>query len=473
MGAAEAEIFEAQKMIAQDPSLLEKATALIRDDNMDAPHAVARVLDSYEARIQELDDEYLRERSSDIGEVKRRLLDIMGDVNPEFQCADSENCQRGRDRIVVAEELTPMMTMELDSDHTLAFVTERGGINSHAAILARALGIPAVSGIVGAHKLITCGTELLVNGDTGEVLVGPSEQVLAEMDTPSAILAGLPEAADPVDGLTVMANISRASEADDALSMKAEGIGLYRTEFEFMVAGRMLSEDEQYERYSGVVKKMAGRPVVFRLFDAGGDKPLQFLDIQPEENPALGWRGGRLLLGHAELMRTQARALARASVHGPVRVMYPMVVDLEQFRELKALFESSLSGLPPGDLQHGVMFEVPSACLQAEEILREADFGSIGTNDLIQYLFAVDRNNELVAYDYKPGRSALWSLLGQMSEGAKRVGKELSVCGELAGKPDYLRRLVEIGITSLSVSPRLISRIRREAVARVEEDATT
>jgi phosphoenolpyruvate-protein kinase (PTS system EI component) len=199
---------------------------------------------------------------------------------------------------------------------------------------------------------------------------------------------------------------------------------------------------------------------MFRMFDAGGDKPLPFLDMQAEENPALGWRGGRLLLGHSFLLGAQARALARASLRGPVDVLYPMVVDLDQFVRLRKMFVSETEGLKTGVLRHGVMFEVPSSCLDARALFREADFGSIGTNDLVQYLFAVDRNNDKVAYDYSPDRSILWSVMRGVAREAERSGKELSVCGEIAGDPMYVNKLRKIGIRSVSVNPRLIPGVR-------------
>ena len=264
-------------------------------------------------------------------------------------------------------------------------------------------------------------------------------------------------------GLKVMANINLASDVTEAIHMKAEGIGLYRTELEIIATGKLLSEDELYERYAAVVKAMKDNPVTFRVFDIGSDKPFPFLEIPTEQNPSLGWRGGRLLLGKKDLLRNQARALARASVHGTVNVMYPMIVDLDQFIELKTVFEESIVNLPKGNLRHGVMFEVPSACLDAEEILQVADFGSIGTNDLIQYMFAIDRNNEFVAYDYKPQRPVLWKMIGLIARAAVATGKSLSICGEIAGDAVYLKYIQDLGIDTVSVSARLITSIRNEA----------
>jgi phosphotransferase system enzyme I (PtsI) len=460
IGAAEAEIFTVQKMIVEDEAVHKEISELISGQRTNAEAAVMVVLDSYEARIRNLENEYLAERASDIGEVKRRILDVLANINPEFQCASQEYCQRGSGRVVIAQELTPGMTMELDTANTLGFVTERGGVNSHAAILARALGIPAVSGVSNVRDAITCGTEVIVNGNSGQIIIAPTEETLARVREEEGESVKAPGPIEPTEGFEVLANMSLSTEVSNAVNMMAEGIGLYRTEFEFMAEGRALNEDEQFERYASVVEKMAGKPVTFRLFDAGGDKPLPFLDIPPEDNPALGWRGARLLLGHSHLLKTQARALARASEIGPVKVLYPMVIDLAQFIELRTSFQDAIADLPSGNLQHGVMFEVPSACLDAESILEEADFGSIGTNDLIQYLFAVDRNNELVAHDYSLDRPMLWTVIEQIAQAAAKTGKPISVCGEMAGDPKYVPRLRDVGITSVSVSSRLIPGVR-------------
>ncbi|MBN1269885.1 MAG: phosphoenolpyruvate--protein phosphotransferase [Kiritimatiellae bacterium] len=466
IGPAEAEIFAAQRLILEDEVLINEMLAIVEGDTTNAEAAVHRVLDRYETRFLEMDDEYIKERASDMGEIRRRLLDILRQMQPSFQCAGEEHCQRGRNRIVVAEELTPSLTVDLDARHTLGFVTERGGANSHAAILARALGIPAVSGITGIHSAISCGTELLVDGNKGEVVVWPSEATLARARTEHGEKLAFPAAVPAVRGLAVMANISVAADVQEAVRMQAEGIGLYRTEFEFFTAGEPLDEDAQYERYASVIKAMAGKPVCFRLLDGGGDKPFGFLEVPQEENPALGWRGSRLLLDNPDLLRTQARAIARASRHGPVRVMYPVVVSLEQFRRLKDLFNAAIQGVDHGEIMQGVMFEVPAACLQAREILAEADFASIGTNDLVQYLFAVDRNNERVAADYNPDQPVLWSLLKDLAAIARELGRPLSVCGEMAGDPKYVLKLVDAGITAVSVSPRLIPGVRHAVLAR-------
>ena len=461
IGSAEALIFEAQKAILGDSVLIEQILDDIGAAGHNAESAVARIFDGYESRLLELDNEYIKERATDIGELRRRLLDALGNMNPALQCGD--NCQRGQDRVVATTELTASLTVDLDTEQTVGFITERGGPASHAAILARALGIPAVSGIKDTGSLLSCGTEVLVNGDTGKVVVWPVAETIAQAQSDQGRAAADVEVIEPVPGLTVLANINHASEVDDAVARKAEGIGLYRTEFEFLAAGRMLSEDEQYERYVSVVRAMAGRRVGFRLLDIGGDKQSPLFNLPREDNPYLGLRGSRLLLERTDLLRPQARALARASAHGPVDVLYPMIVDLEQFVRLKRLFCEATDDLAAGELHHGVMFEVPSACLEARRLLEVADFGSIGTNDLIQYLFAVDRNNELVAYDYTPDRSVFWSVLELIVAAAAETGRPISVCGEVASNVQFLPELLKLGISKLSVSPRFISELRLAA----------
>lgn len=465
IGPAEGEIFVAQKMMVEDEHLRKRMLDAIRDRNAGAEMAVMTVMDSYEARIGALDSAYLRERATDVGEVKRRLLDALAQTRPGLRCEGKRHCQRGRERVVVGIELTPSLTVDLDTRHLRGLVTEHGGVTSHAAILARALGIPAVSGVSGLHGRVTCGTSILVNGDTGEVIVWPSAATVARAGATSRG-ARAPKPVAPVRVMQVMANISVAGEASEAVKMKAEGVGLYRTEFEFMAAGRVLTEEEQFERYATVLKAMKGRPVFIRLLDIGGDKPAAYLDLPVEANPALGFRGARLLLKRPELVETQARAIARASMLGPIHVTYPMIVDVDQFRRLKTMVEEAMRGLPHGDVKHGAMFEVPALCLEAEAMFDAADYGSIGTNDLFQYLFAIDRNNELVASDYRPDHPVFWALIRQVVQAAERAGKPLSVCGEIAGWPEYVVRLKEAGVKAVSVSGRLIPLVRRTVANR-------
>lgn len=460
VGDAEAEIFAAQKMILADPVLEKRVFEHIDTKNFNAEKAVIASLDFFESQLSKIDNDYLKERASDIGEVKRRLLDALANLNPSFQCAGESYCRKGKDRIVIAEELTPSLAMELNTEYIRGFVTDRGGVASHAAILARALKIPAVSGIPNIHDMMFCGTNVLVDGNIGDVILWPTSDTLSlypELKLPPAEPV---KAVDPIAGLKVMANLNQAKNIREVLEHHAEGIGLYRTEFEFFAAGKLLDEEEQYKRYIRVLKAMNGKPVYFRMLDIGGDKSADFLKLPQERNPYLGFRGSRFLLGHRDLFRTQARALARAAQHGRVHVMYPMVIDQEQFLKLKKIFQEETADLPARDIKHGIMFEVPSACLDAEEFFKLIDFGSIGTNDLIQYVFAVDRDNEAVAYDHHPDRKIFWSLLHHVAHAARKHRKSLSVCGELAANPVYARKLMREGIRSVSVAAKMIPGLR-------------
>ena len=461
IGPSQANIFVAQQMMVEDPALAVEMMAVIEEKRLNAETAVSRVLDAYESKLTEVDDEYIKERASDIGEIRRRVIEILHGGAEEG--AEAERVVFDEPHIVVAEELTPSETVTLDTAHTAGFITERGGAASHAAILARALGIPAVSGIKDVLGKFNAGEEVLLNGATGEVILRPSQTAVNLY--PSARRAAAPriQSVEPVPGLAVLGNISLASNVELLHAVRAEGVGLYRTEFEFLAAGRVLTEDEQYERYVAVVQAMAGKPVYARLLDFGGDKTATFLHLPAEDNPCLGYRGARFLQGEPQFLVAQARALARASAQGPIHVCYPMIIDLDQFLKLRAIVLQSVRDIAGAQLQHGVMLEVPSACLQARQILDVADFASIGSNDLVQYLFAVDRNNELVAENYAPDHPILWSLPEQMVEAARDAQKPLSLCGELGAEPRHLPRLLQTGIQCVSVSPRLIGLARMAA----------
>jgi len=462
IGRSESLIFKVQKAILDDPALIGQVTEKIDTEGMSAEAAVVEILSFYEARISELDDEYVRDRGSDLAEVCRRVLDeLIAEATPAQMTEHQRPTSSAKGEVVVTDQLTPGMTMDVDRDRIVALVSQRGGGTSHAAILARAMGIPAVSGLRGVCDHIPQDAEVLVDGDSGEVILWPSEQTLDRFRNLERKAVHIAAPQEPIPELVVMANINVSTDIHDALAVKAEGVGLYRTEFEFFAAGRVLTEDEQYERYRSTLEAMEGKPVHFRLLDIGGDKAMDFLGLPKEDNPYLGHRGSRLLLDRPDLMRPQARALARASQHGVVGVMYPMVTELEQFERLKWLFCEEIGSIPTGRILHGVMFEVPAACLQARDLLAAADFGSIGTNDLIQYLYAVDRNNDRVAYDYCPDKAMFWWMIRHIVLAAEETGRPLSVCGEAASRPKFLPKLMELGINTISASPRLIPDLRR------------
>ncbi|MFP4501065.1 MAG: phosphoenolpyruvate--protein phosphotransferase [Candidatus Hydrogenedentota bacterium] len=463
MGAQHAGIFTAQKLMVEDAGLQSEMAQTIASEHINAETAVDKVLRAYEALLCAVDNDYIRDRSSDVAEVRHRILRVLLNEEAAQDVVLVDHTFRlGEKRIIVADELSPGLTVGLDTSHTVGFITERGGRASHSAILARALGIPAVSGLPGIQRQIGHGEEVLINGDTGEVTLWPSTHTL-RLHPALTLYEAPPHASVPVPGIQVMANINMAADTDAANAMQADGIGLYRTEYEFLAAGRVLTEDEQYARYKQVHDAMAGRPVFYRVLDLGGDKSGNFLDVQPEDNPVLGFRGARLLEARPELLISQARALAWLSREGPVNVMYPMIATYEQFLRLRELVVQYTADIAGAQLVHGVMFEVPSAVLDAERIFRVAEFGSVGSNDLTQYLFAVDRSNERVARDFQTDQPPFWRALEVVAGAARAAARPLALCGEIASHADALPRLVALGIRQISVSARLIGAVRAAA----------
>lgn len=459
IGSAQANIFVAQKMMVEDTVLREEIAQTISEERLNAEAALEKTLDGYEKLLQEVDNEYLSERASDIGELRRRLHELLSASTSRTASEVFRHLTAGP-HILVARDLTPGETVQLNTENSLGFVTEHGGKASHAAILARSMGIPAVSGIPLIAETIQTGYPVLLNGDTGDIIVHPTEETLAFYPGARREAFQTTQRVDPVPGFTVMANIGRGSETRACHDAAAEGVGLYRTEFEFLAAGSVLDEDAQYAVYRDTLFGLGDLPLYARLLDLGADKDAPYLNLPPEENPGLGFRGARLLLGRPDLLIPHARALARASALGPINIIYPMIVDVDQFLILRERVRQAIQDIPGHNLKHGVMFEVPSACLMARELLEVADFGSIGTNDLIQYLFAIDRDNERIAADYDPDKPVFWKMLKDLASAARDAGKPLSLCGEMGGQPRYLPHIIDCGITSVSVSPRLVGLAR-------------
>jgi len=462
MGEAEAAVFDAHLSLLNDPAMITEVQSIIKSQSFPFEQAVEQVFVRYEELFADLDDAYLKERSTDIGEVKRRLLNFGYETEPGFVCSGQRACGRGFHSIIVAEELTAEMIMGIDLSRVQGVVTEKGGANGHAAILARAAGIPAVTGVKNAMDYARCGNNIYIDGATGKIQFHPYDELFKKynsVDKPTEV-----NVEESLPGIQVFANCSGEKSAQRAIDNGADGIGLFRTEMLFLHEGKLLSETEQSAIYTKVCETMNGKPVTFRLLDIGGDKGLPFLKIAPEENPFLGFRGARFLLGNMDILRTQIRALLYTAFTHPIRIMIPMIVDRTQLLAIKdeILRTASFMDCPLSNIEIGIMFEVPSAIFQAEELLTEVDFGSIGSNDLMQYLFAVDRNNVLVAEDYDRNHPVLWKCMKIISEAGEKLGKKISLCGEIASYPGYAQRLYHLGIRSLSVSPQLIGSVRKE-----------
>jgi phosphoenolpyruvate-protein kinase (PTS system EI component) len=470
VGPGAAAILRVQVMMLGDESLWDAFSRGIEGSGASAERAVRTVLGRFRYKLSRAGPKERADRSEDLNELESNLLTELGRAAPTTRCREAPLCPVGQcllrnPHILVVPELTPALVMEVD-DLTLGLLTARVGPNSHAAILARALGLPAVSLADPSLLLrVPLSADLLIDGDRGEVIVSPGAETRAAYEGRLASGPRTMRVAPPVEELKVLANIEGVAELDGAIAACAEGIGLYRTEIEPLTIGRLLDEEEQFHRYATVVAAMEGRPVYIRLLDLGGDKTAGFLGLPSEENPALGLRGARLLLARPEMLRAQVRALARASRVGTIHVIAPMIIDVEQFYALREVFEDEASRVEGRSLRLGAMLEVPSACLQARQLLAAADFACIGTNDLTQYLFAMDRSNAAVAMEGVHHHPVLWSVIENLSTAAQQAGRELSVCGELAGDAALTRRLIRTGIRQVSVAPRGIAGVRMAARA--------
>ena len=463
-----AEIFEAHRLMLIDETFQSQLTGVIEENGYSAEKAVITISSLYKEQFASTDSEYLQQRAADISEIQEALLGYLNRVHICRHCRDAidcspRKCKLGNDHILVGDEIPASLPIETDQ-HTAGFILEKGGPNSHAVILARALGCPVIGNIHNLSASIPMDAQILIDGDRGEIILNPGKDTLTHYQLTSAGRTRGPESSRPVPGLKVMANIGQSGDTGDALAAGAEGVGLYRTELEMLVAGRLLNEAEQTARYSDVLKAMAGKPVCIRLLDLGHDKSAEWIKATPRSGDFTGQRGARLLLARPELLREQARALARASVHGPIHVLYPMISNVEQFLDLRALFDQAVDDLPPAELQHGVLFEVPAACLAARQLMQVADFGCIGTNDLIQYLFASDRSDgDTIDHSCFESGGVLWELIRNLSRTARQAGKPMAICGELAGNPELTARIMQCGVSAISTSPSRIATVRRAA----------
>lgn len=468
LSCAAGDIFRAQRMLVEDPALIEILETTLWEVNGSIESAVSLTFDRLIEEMQSAAMDNIRERAHDFVELKELISGRLTHQQTHLSCEDTAWCQPGEclngcDHILLATRLSPGITIGANH-HTVGFVVETGGPSSHAAILARMMGLPAVSGISNLLSAIPSDGQVLVDGNSGKVYVNPTLETLARYHERQSNRAGAIETSiAPVPGLRIMADLERVEDIPKALVARAEGVGLYRSETEPLVLQRCLTEEEQLERYVRLLEAFPSGHVCVRLLDLGADKAADWLQMPVEDNPALGCRGARLLLARPELLRTQARALARASQGHELRVMYPMVHSVNQFLQLRTLFNAAIDDISNARLLHGAMFEVPAACIEAKTFFEHIDFGRIGTNDLTQYLFAADRTNSAIDQYELFEEPALWSLIEDTARAAADAGKPLSICGELAADPKYTRRIQQAGITEVSVSPHRITALRLAA----------
>lgn len=473
LGEEAAAVFDAHLMVLADPEMIGQIQETIRAKQFNAEAGLKEVTDMFISLFEGMEDNpYMQERAADIRDVSKRVLaHLLGVKLPDPSAIDEES-------IVIAHDLTPSDTAQLDKKYVKAFVTNIGGRTSHSAIMARTLEIAAVLGTNNITDKVKDGDVLAVNGITGEVIIDPSEQQIAEFkEAGQAYAKQKAEWALLKDAQTVTAdgkhfelaaNIGTPKDIEGVNANGAEAVGLYRTEFLYMDSQDFPTEDEQYQAYKAVLEGMNGKPVVVRTMDIGGDKELPYFDLPNEMNPFLGFRALRISISETgnEMFRTQIRALLRSSVHGQLRIMFPMVALLKEFREAKAIFEEEKANLKSegvavsDDIQVGIMIEIPAAAMLADQFAKEVDFFSIGTNDLIQYTMAADRMNEQVSYLYQPYNPSILRLINNVIKAAHSEGKWAGMCGEMAGDQQAVPLLVGMGLDEFSMSATSVLRTR-------------
>ena len=481
VGEKEAEILEGHVLLLMDPEMTGQINSKIEDEKMCAEAAVEQVCDMYAQMFSAIEDEMFQQRATDVCDIKTRLLKVLLGVE------DLDLASVPEGTVLVAEDLTPSMTAGINPANVVGVLTEIGGKTSHSAILARALEIPAVLSIEGIVSKVENGQTVILDGSTGQVFLSPDEAQLKEymekreayLAEKAALQAFVGRESATADGHVVelCANIGKPEDALKVVECDGEGVGLFRTEFLFMDRPQVPTEDEQFEAYKKVAETLSGKPVIIRTLDIGGDKEIPYLGLTKEENPFLGFRAVRLCLKREDLYRPQLRALLRASAYGEIKIMVPMISCVDELRAVKAMIEEIKAELDEKsipynkDIQVGIMVETPAASLMADAFAKEADFFSIGTNDLTGYTMAVDRGNPDVAYLYSTYNPAVLRSIERVIKAGKAEGTMVGMCGEAAADPLLTPLLLSFGLDEFSVSATSILATRKTISLWTMEEA--
>ena len=469
VGEASAAIFEVHQMMLDDTDFNEAIENIIRTQEVNAEYAVASAGDSFSEMFASMDDDYMRARAADIKDISERLVqNLIGGEGNDMNFEEPV--------IVVADDLTPSETVQMDKEKILAFVTVHGSTNSHTAILARMMNIPALIGVDMNLEELKTGMEAVVDGFEGEMILEPTEEVknatltkIAEEEEKRKLLLELKGKENVTLGgkkIELYANIGSASDVGYVLENDAGGIGLFRSEFLYIGRNELPSEEEQFQAYKQVAQNMAGKKVIIRTLDIGADKQADYLNLGEEENPALGYRAIRICLSQPEIFKTQLRAIFRASTYGNISIMYPMITSVEEVKKIqkivaevkKELYECDI---PYKDVEEGVMIETPAAVMISDELAEMVDFFSIGTNDLTQYTLAIDRQNEKLDPFYNPHHKAVLKMIQMVVDNSHKAGKWTGICGELGADTELTETFVRMGVDELSVAPSMILKLRK------------
>ena len=469
VGEASAAIFEVHQMMLEDEDYKESIENIISTQQVNAEYAVASTGDNFSQMFASMDDDYMRARAADIKDISNRLVKNLSGQSADVMDLDEPV-------IVVADDLSPSETVQMDKEKILAFVTVHGSANSHTAILARMMNIPALIGVDMDLEALHTGTEAAVDGFHGEFFVDPSEEVkeriqrkIEEEKEKQELLQQLRGKENVTKGgrhINLYANIGSVADMGYVLENDAGGIGLFRSEFLYIGRNELPDEEEQFQAYKQAVQNMAGKKVIIRTLDIGADKQADYLNIEKEENPALGYRAIRICLAQPEIFKTQLRALFRASAYGNLSIMYPMITSTEEEAQIQEIVqevkeELKTDGIPYNDVEEGIMIETPAAVMISDELAKMVDFFSIGTNDLTQYTLAIDRQNEKLDRFYNPHHKAILKMIQMVVDSAHQEGKWAGICGELGADPELTETFVRMGVDELSVAPSMILKLRK------------